>query len=108
MVAEAGTLVSPYGGIINDLCAPAASRAELPRYAETLPSVQITERSRCNLERKASGAFSSRATLLSRAAHEDRYEVTPPLGRRVDTTGVGARQNARPIVGGLRNQGFVR
>jgi sulfate adenylyltransferase len=41
-----------------DLLVPAEERAELKSYAGTLPSLQLTERTVCDLELLASGAFS--------------------------------------------------
>jgi len=49
-------LIAPYGGPLIDLVEPRDS--DLARYAATLPSLQISERSRCDLELLATGAFS--------------------------------------------------
>ncbi|HEX8411998.1 MAG TPA: bifunctional sulfate adenylyltransferase/adenylylsulfate kinase [Thermoanaerobaculia bacterium] len=49
-------LITPYGGSLVDLIEPRDSG--LARYAATLPSLQISERSRCDLELLATGAFS--------------------------------------------------
>ena len=57
------TLISPYGGTLVDLFADA-------RDAGTLPSIQISERSRCDLELLATGAFSPLDRFLSRADYE--------------------------------------
>ena len=48
-------LISPYGDKLVDLIDPSP---ELARYAATLPSIQISERSQCDLELLATGAFS--------------------------------------------------
>jgi len=48
-------LISPYGDRLVDLIDPSP---ELARYAATLPSIQISERSQCDLELLATGAFS--------------------------------------------------
>jgi sulfate adenylyltransferase len=51
-------LVPPYGDTLVDLCAPAETLAELKARADTLPSIQLSERSVCDLELLATGAFS--------------------------------------------------
>ena len=48
-------LIPPYGGELVDLLEPSP---DLLRYAATLPSIQISERSQCDLELLATGAFS--------------------------------------------------
>ena len=49
-------MILPYGNSLVDLIEPRDS--ELSRYAATLPSLRISERSRCDLELLATGAFS--------------------------------------------------
>jgi sulfate adenylyltransferase len=56
-------LIPPYGGPLVDLVEPRDS--DLARYASTLPSFQISERSRCDLELLATGAFSPLDRFLS-------------------------------------------
>jgi sulfate adenylyltransferase len=51
-------LISPYGGALIDLLVPAEGFDELKRYANQLPSLQISDRSLCDLECLAVGAFS--------------------------------------------------
>jgi sulfate adenylyltransferase len=51
-------LNSPYGGTLVDLLVPADELAEVKAYANKLPSIQISERSACDLELLATGAFS--------------------------------------------------
>lgn len=63
-------LITPYGGTLVDLFEPEASRAELARHAATLPSIQLSERSRCDLELLATGAFSPLDRFMGRADHE--------------------------------------
>jgi sulfate adenylyltransferase len=63
-------LVPPYGGYLVDLFEPAASISELTAKAATLPSVQISERSRCDLELLATGGFSPLDRFLCRADYE--------------------------------------
>lgn len=51
-------LIPPYGGRLVDLMAPDRSLEELHAYAGTLPSIQISDRSLCDLELLAIGGFS--------------------------------------------------
>jgi sulfate adenylyltransferase len=51
-------LISPYGGELVDLNVPANELAHLKTYAGRLPAVQLSERSLCDLEMLATGAFS--------------------------------------------------
>jgi len=51
-------LISPYGEKLVDLMAPASELDHLKSYAGKLPSVQISERTLCDLELLATGAFS--------------------------------------------------
>ncbi|MCU1347372.1 MAG: cysC, partial [Acidobacteria bacterium] len=44
--------------------------SDLPRYAATLPSIQLSERLRCDLELLATGAFSPLDRFLGRADYE--------------------------------------
>src|SRR6478609_1105496 len=55
---ETSNLISPCGGKLVDLLIPSEERAELKRYAGTLPSIQLTERAVCDLELLAVGGFS--------------------------------------------------
>ena len=63
-------LVTPYGGHLIDLFEPETTRAELARHAATLPSIQLSERSRCDLELLATGAFSPLDRFIGRADYE--------------------------------------
>ncbi len=58
MTMEQTTLIEPYGGKLVDLLAPAEEQDHLKRYAGKLPSIQLSERSICDLELLATGAFS--------------------------------------------------
>jgi sulfate adenylyltransferase len=51
-------LIEPYGGELVDLMVPAEERAELKAYGSRLPSIQISERTVCDLELLATGGFS--------------------------------------------------
>jgi sulfate adenylyltransferase len=62
-------LITAYGGKLVDLLAPPEELAELKAYAGTLPSLQLSERSVCDLELMATGAFSP----LNRFMGEDDY-----------------------------------
>ena len=59
------TLVAPYGGRLVDLLEP-----ELIQEASALPSVQISERARCDLELLATGAFSPLDGFMGRRDYE--------------------------------------
>jgi len=61
------SLIAPYGGSLVDLIDPAA---DLIARANTLPSVQLSERSRCDLELLATGGFSPLDRFLGRADYE--------------------------------------
>jgi sulfate adenylyltransferase len=52
------TLISPYGNKLIDLLIPAEAVDELKAYATHLPSLQLSERSVCDLELLATGALS--------------------------------------------------
>jgi len=64
------SLIPPYGGRLIDLFEPAASLPKLVITAATLPSVQLSERSRCDLELLATGGFSPLDRFLDRADYE--------------------------------------
>ena len=51
-------LISPYGGPLVNLCLPPEQAAELKTHAGGLPSLQLSDRSVCDLELLAVGAFS--------------------------------------------------
>ena len=69
MIGE-GNLISPYGGKLVDLMMPEAEIAELRAYANTLPSIRISERSTCDLELLATGAFSPLDRFMGQADHQ--------------------------------------
>jgi sulfate adenylyltransferase len=60
-------LAPPCGGRLVDLLVPAEEVAELTAYAARLPSVQLSERSMCDLELLATGAFSPLDRFMARA-----------------------------------------
>jgi sulfate adenylyltransferase len=51
-------LISPYGDKLVDLMVPNSAVEDLKAYASQLPSLQLSERSVCDLELLATGAFS--------------------------------------------------
>src|SRR5690349_12660189 len=69
------SLISPYGGNLVDLIVPPDTCKELIGYANYLPWVQITERSLCDLELLAAGAFSPLQTFMNRTDFESVLET---------------------------------
>ena len=87
-------LISPSGGRLVDLVAPVDTRRDLLARAKELPSLQLSERSLCDLELLATGAFSPLDRFMTSADHarvigEMRLErgqlfpipITLPLGK---------------------------
>jgi len=68
--APVSPLISPYGGSLIDLKVPSEEVQELREYAGRLPSIQLSERSICDLELLAIGAFSPLATFMGHADYE--------------------------------------
>jgi len=62
-------LISPHGGTLVDLVVPGEARDEAKAYANRLPSLQLSERSVCDLELLATGAFSPLDRFMSQADH---------------------------------------
>ena len=58
-------MIAPYGGTLVDLFDDGAGAC-----AETLPSIQLSERSRCDLELLATGGFSPLDRFMGRADYE--------------------------------------
>jgi len=56
--AESPKLIAPYGGALKDLVVPDEQVERLAAHAGTLASIQVTERTLCDLELLATGAFS--------------------------------------------------
>jgi sulfate adenylyltransferase len=63
-------LIAPYAGALVDLLAPPEELAELTAYANRLPSVQISDRSVCDLELLAVRGFSPLDRFMSRDDHQ--------------------------------------
>ena len=74
MIAERAVnhslLVTPYGGNLVDLLVPVEELDELRSYASRLPSLQISERSMCDLELLACGAFSPLDRFVGKEEHQ--------------------------------------
>lgn len=70
IAVKESTLISPYGGTLVDLMVPAESRAGLSHYANRLPSVRLSDRSICDLELLAVGAFSPLDRFMGQADHQ--------------------------------------
>ena len=69
-VLEPSTLIAPYGGKLVDLRVPEPERTALIDKAKSLPSVQLTPRSMCDLELLAVGAFSPLDRFMGKADYE--------------------------------------
>jgi sulfate adenylyltransferase len=63
-------LIGPYGGALVDLRAPAEQLDELKDHASRLPAIQLSERSLCDLELLATGAFSPLDRFMGQADYE--------------------------------------
>ncbi|HEY0602037.1 MAG TPA: bifunctional sulfate adenylyltransferase/adenylylsulfate kinase [Herpetosiphonaceae bacterium] len=63
-------LNSPYGGALVDLLVPADDLAHVKSYANQLPSIQLSERSACDLELLATGAFSPLDRFMGQADYQ--------------------------------------
>jgi len=70
MTTISPSLIAPYGGTLVDLLVPPEQRAEMTAYANRLPSVQLSDRSVCDLELLAVGAFSPLDRFMSRDDHQ--------------------------------------
>jgi len=67
-------LIKPYGNELISLIVPDYARAELQHYAGQLPSIQISERSTCDLEMLACGAFSPLDRFVGREDYQSILE----------------------------------
>ncbi len=63
-------LISPYGGKLVNLVVHGEERDELVRKANSLPSVQLSPRSLCDLELLATGALSPLDRFMGQADYE--------------------------------------
>ncbi|HEX6288314.1 MAG TPA: bifunctional sulfate adenylyltransferase/adenylylsulfate kinase [Herpetosiphonaceae bacterium] len=69
-LASPSILISPYGGTLVDLLVPSDQLAEIKAYANQLESIQISERSACDLELLATGAFSPLDRFMGQADYQ--------------------------------------
>ncbi len=63
-------LIAPYGGKLVDLLVPAEQQEDEKAYAGTLHSITLTDRSICDLELLAVGAFSPLDRFMGQADHQ--------------------------------------
>jgi len=63
-------LIEPYGGRLVDLLVPAEELEAARAHANTLPSIQLSDRALCDLELLATGAFSPLDRFMGRADYE--------------------------------------
>jgi len=63
-------LISPYGGSLIDLIAPPEEFDDVKAYANQLTSLQLSERSVCDLELLATGGFSPLSRFMGRNDYE--------------------------------------
>src|SRR6266446_5362557 len=63
-------LISPYGGRLVDLLTPVEELEEARARAANLPRIQLSQRSVCDLELLATGAFSPLDRFMSRADYQ--------------------------------------
>ena len=67
--SSAPSLIPPYGGALVNLLVAPDDREEMKAHANRLPSLQLSERSVCDLEMLATGAFSPLDTFMGRTDH---------------------------------------
>lgn len=70
MTRQTVDLIAPYGGVLVELRVPRDAVDELRAYASQLPSLQLSERSVCDLELLATGGFSPLDRFMGRADYE--------------------------------------
>src|SRR5262245_4827328 len=68
--SSASAMISPYGGRLVDLRVPAGEIEDLKARASYLPSLQLSERSVCDLELLATGAFSPLDRFMGREDYQ--------------------------------------
>ena len=69
-IKEKNTLISPYGGKLVNLLVPADSIEERTAYASQLPSIRLSDRSVCDFELLAVGAFSPLDRFMGQADYQ--------------------------------------
>ena len=70
IINEISILISPYGNKLIDLLVPAEVVDELKAYSSHLPSLQLSDRSICDLELLATGAFSPLDRFMGYEDHQ--------------------------------------
>src|SRR5262245_56444840 len=63
-------LIAPYGDTLVNLVVPPEAVDEVKTYANHLPSLQLSERSLCDLELLATGGFSPLSRFMTRDDHQ--------------------------------------
>lgn len=82
MIETHSKLIEPFGGKLVSLIAADEEHEELKARGSKLPSIQISERSACDLELLACGAFSPLDHFVTREEHESILgEMRLPSGR---------------------------
>ncbi len=74
MSSNSSILISPCGGQLVDLLVSSPVVNELKAYTNTLPSLQLSQRSICELELLATGVFSPLDRFIGAKDHEDVLE----------------------------------
>ena len=125
---ERTELIAPYGNTLVDLFVPLEEQAELREYAGQLSSITISERTTCDLELLATGAFSPLDRFVGQSdyqgilydkrlgsGHLFPIPITLPVQPtseftrdREITLSKTAEENARRILDHLICQAFVR
>jgi sulfate adenylyltransferase len=70
MHTQVSPLIAPCGGNLVDLIVPAEACDEVKARASQLPSIQVSERSVCDLELLATGAFSPLDRFMGQADYQ--------------------------------------
>jgi sulfate adenylyltransferase len=69
-IKKSAELIEPYGGKLVDLMVPEEAVEAALAYAGDLPSIRLSERSMCDLELLAVGAYSPLNRFMSAADHQ--------------------------------------
>ena len=69
-IKEETTLIPPYGGKLVDLLVPVEALEEKTAYASQLPSIRLSDRSVCDFELLAVGAFSPLDRFMGQADYQ--------------------------------------
>ena len=70
MQTRISPLIAPYGGHLVDLMVLVEACADMKAHASQLPSIQLSERSVCDLELLATGAFSPLDRFMGQADYQ--------------------------------------